>query len=91
MVGTYLIYPSVSTTIFQTMRCEMFEAPRFEGDDYVISYLRVDMRLECGRGEPGKTFNWDPQYLTMYWYAAGCIVLYPIGEGSAAALCQSYI
>ena len=30
LLGTYLIYPSVSTTLFQTLRCEVFVAPEDE-------------------------------------------------------------
>ena len=45
LLGTFFIYPSTSTVLFQTFRCEVFSAPTSEGDDYVESYLRADLRL----------------------------------------------
>ena len=85
LLGTYLIYPSVSTTLFQTLRCEVFAAPEYEGDEHVVSYLRADLRLECGNGdlsdlESGNGFHWDSQYNSMWQYAIAFIFVYPIGE-----------
>ena len=50
LLGTFFIYPSTSTVLFQTFRCEAFRAPTTEGDDYVESYLRADLRLACASG-----------------------------------------
>ena len=83
LLGTFLIYPSASLTLFQTMRCEEFEVPAFEGDDYVMSMLRVDLRLECGQGSRSSDgFQWNSEYDFMWRYAACFTLLYPIGARS---------
>ena len=79
LLGTYMIYPSVSTTLFQTQRCEFLAAPEYEGDKSVIAYLRADARLECGYGELSD-FNWNPRYNSMWYYAMTFIVVYTFGE-----------
>ena len=48
LVGTYLIYPSVTTTLFQTLCCEVFDTPEYEGDGTPICILSYDPRLKCG-------------------------------------------
>ena len=89
LAGTYLIYPSVSTTLFQTLRCEVFNSPAIEGDDHVVAYLRADLRLECGRGTLtefqtiGGDFEWNSRYNMMWWYAVAFVFVYPFGETSA--------
>ena len=83
LLGTYMIYPSVSTTLFQTQRCEFFDWPEEEGDDHAIAYLRVDLRLECGHGRVSKSmsdFHWNTQYDLMWTYAMLFVLVYPIGE-----------
>ena len=84
LAGTYLIYPSVSTTLFQTLRCEVFDTPEYEGDEHVDSYLRADPRLKCGDGdlsdlESGHGFHWDSEYTFMWWYSVSFTLVYPIG------------
>ena len=89
LMGTYLIYPSVSTTLFQTLRCEVFDTPEYEGDEHVDLYLRADPRLKCGHGDRsdlqpappvGHGFHWDSEYTSMWWYSVFFIVVYPAGE-----------
>ena len=76
LMGTYLIYPSVSTTFFQTLRCEVLRYPEDEGDEHVVSYLLADPRLKCGYGdrsdlESGHGFHWDQQYNLIWQELAG--------------------
>ena len=89
LLGTYMIYPSVSTTLFQTQRCEFLAAPEYEGDKSVIAYLRADARLECGYGELSD-FNWNPRYNSMWYYAMTFVVVYTIGESRVGSESPSY-
>ena len=91
LLGTFFIYPSVSTVLFQTFRCEAFHAPKEEGDDFMDSYLRADLRLACAHasGSALRSFgsddaNWDPQYAAMWWYSLCFVFVYPLGERAAA-------
>ena len=95
VLATYMIYPSVSTTLFQTLRCEVFPAPEAEEDERVVAYLRADLRLECGHGDladfqSGHGFHWDAQYTTMWWYSMFFVLVFPIGECGAPAECDSF-
>ena len=88
LLGTFFIYPSTSTVLFQTFRCEAFSAPTSEGDDYVESYLRADLRLACASGSSSALesgdMNSDPQYAAMWWYSLCFVFVYPLGERAAA-------
>ena len=91
LMGTYLIYPSVSTTLFQTLRCEVHPYPEYEGGEHVVSFLRADPRLVCGRGDLSDLesglfshgFHWDPQYNLMWWYSVAGFAVYPLGKWCA--------
>ena len=84
LLGTFFIYPSVSTVLFQTFRCEAFRAPTTEGDDYIESYLRADLRLACASGSSSALESdgmaWDPQYSAMWSYSLCFVFVYPLGE-----------
>ena len=87
LLGTFFIYPSTSTVLFQTFRCEAFEAPKEEGDDFMESYLRADLRLACAHGSDSapRSFGsdditWDPQYSAMWWYSVCFVFVYPLGK-----------
>ena len=84
LLGTFFIYPSTSTVLFQTFRCEAFRAPTTEGDDYVESYLRADLRLACASGSSSALesgdMSWDPEYTAMWSYSLCFVLVYPLGE-----------
>ena len=88
LLGTFFIYPSTSTVLFQTFRCEAFRAPTSEGDDYVESYLRADLRLACASGSSSALesggMTWDPDYVAMWSYSLCFVFVYPLGERAAA-------
>ena len=84
LLMTYLVFPSATTTLFQTFRCEVFDHPEYEGDEFVVSYLRADLRLECGRGPRsalgvGGGFDWNQRYNAMWWYSLWLCFVYPLG------------
>ena len=91
LLGTFFIYPSTSTVLFQTFRCEALSAPKAEGDDHMESYLRVDLRLACTYGSSsalssGDGIIYDTQYAAMWSYSLCFVFVYPLGE-RAAAVC----
>ena len=55
-----------------------------------MSYLRADLRLECGRGARsalgvGGGFDWDERYNAMWWYSFWFSFVYPLGAEEMAA------
>jgi hypothetical protein len=62
---TFLIYSTVSTTVFQTFSCD-----NIDDDAPTRSYLRADYSIQCG----------TPQHKLYKIYAAVMIIIYPIGK-----------
>jgi hypothetical protein len=65
---TYLVLPSVTTTIFQMFICTNVD-PNGEDDALYDSFLSVDMSISCQ----------SPYYQSWVLYSVLMIVLYPIG------------
>jgi hypothetical protein len=65
---TYLVLPSVTTTIFRTFLCTNID-PRNEDSEQSDRYLTADMSISCE----------DPNYYTAWYYALAMIAVYPIG------------
>jgi hypothetical protein len=65
---TYLVLPSVSTTIFQTFLCTNVD-PRGEDNDASDSYLIADMSISCN----------SPYYYKGVVYAVAMLLVYVVG------------
>jgi hypothetical protein len=65
---TYLVLPSVSTTIFQTFLCTNVD-PRGEDNDAYDSYLIADMSISCT----------SPYYYKGVVYAVAMLLVYVVG------------
>ena len=55
-----------------------------------MSYLRADLRLECGRGPRsalgvGGGFDWNQRYNSMWWYSLWFCFVYPFGAEEIVA------
>jgi hypothetical protein len=62
---TFLIYSTVSTTVFQTFACDLVD----DNDPLKVQYLRADYRIQC-----------DTSKHKLYKaYAAIMVIIYPLG------------
>jgi hypothetical protein len=65
---TYLVLPSVATTIFQTFLCTNVD-PRGEDNDKYDTYLIADMSISCT----------SDYYYKGVWYAVAMLLVYVVG------------
>ena len=63
----FLVYPSVSQTIFETFSCETFNVTDLNVPEHV---LRIDFRTECSA---------SPERTWWVFYAVAMILAYPVG------------
>ena len=75
----FFIFPSVTSIALQGMetRCECFDVGAATGE----CFLRADLALKCGSGDPStnELHEWTPEYQHANAIAWMAIVLYPVG------------
>jgi hypothetical protein len=62
---TFLLYSTVSTTVFQTFACDTID----DSADFTTSYLRADYSIQCD----------TPKHKAYKVYASFMVIIYPLG------------
>lgn len=76
---SFLIYPSVSTQIFQFFSCQKFRG--FDNKRGNERVLQIDYSISCRSDD----------YKAMRIYALYALIIYPVGSTSCMSLCRSLL